>query len=390
MGWGVTMGYACFFGIAFGLLAGFIFTILFISFDSGWKKILSAIFSIMVSGSGLWNIYDKYRVDTPAVFVSMGCLCLSLIISFIICFMIACRILIDKDNNDTLRARDILLGQKKYIETYYENKAREIDVRLNIPTLEKREQEVAHLEQIYDAKIESFEQDKADFNKLTAGKLKIKLPEKKELIVTKEFLDLFPSYVENLGEFVHAINSETEIFLKGLKERNQNATYEDLVVFLTMISMHIIGHLFHKSAKDVRVHFRYYDDKKKGFNKLISFIASKEYKRDMTFIPCDKANMIMKSFECRRALIKSHNIDYDYVGKNSTTWPEYMTGAFYNITKDEKPCISFGISVKNAAKYRHLFNFLNYCKVDAYIQEVIEQFNEQCSIEAILYGDHTM
>lgn len=119
-------------------------------------------------------------------------------------------------------------------------------------------------------------------------------------------------------------------------------------------------------------------------------VASKEYKRELTFIPCNRANMIMKSFECRRALIKSHNIEYDYDGANSTTWTEYMTGAFYNITTNGKPCISFGISVKNATKYKHLFNFLNYCKFESYLQEVIEQLNECHSIETILYGDHIM
>ena len=67
-----------------------------------------------------------------------------------------------------------------------------------------------------------------------------------------------------------------------------------------------------------------------------------------------------------------------------------MTGAFYNITKDGKPCISFGISVKNATKYKHLFNFLNYCKFESYLQEVLEQFNYEYPIATILYSDHTM
>lgn len=380
------MAALCFFGITFGLVTGVIFSLLFISFDDGWKKLLSGVFSIGLGGSGLWRIYDKYQVTDPSiVFTSIGFLCISFLFAFIVFLIIMCKIIKDKDDNDVLRIRDILLGQKKYIETYYKRREREIDDKLNIPALEKRERDISKRELLCNAKLESLERDKEEFDKLTADKLKIKLPEKKNLVVTKEFLDLFPSYVENLGEFIHGINSETKLFLESHKEV---VTYEDLRVYFTILSFQILAHLFHKNANDVRVHFRCYDIDKNGFKKLTSMVASKEYKRDLTFIPCDKANMIMKSFECRRALIKSHNIDYDYDGNNSTTWTEYMTGAFYNITKNGKPCISFGISVKNATKYKHLFNFLNYCKFESYLQEVIEQLNEYYSIETILYGDH--
>lgn len=382
------MGASCFFGGTFGLVAGVIFSLLFVSFDAGWKKIISGIFSIGVGGGGLWEIYERYQVtDSSTIFTSMGCLCASFLIAFIIFLFIMCKIIKDNDDKDVLRIRDILLGQKKYIEAYYKQREKEIDDKLNIPVLEKREQDVSKRELLCDAKLESLERDREELDKLTDNKLKIKLPEKKNLVVTKEFLDLFPSYVENLGEFIHGINSETKLFLENHEDC---MTYEDLRVFLTLLSLQILAHLFHKNATDVRVHFRYYDKEKDGFKKLTSMVASKEYKRELTFIPCNRANMIMKSFECRRALIKSHNIEYDYDGANSTTWTEYMTGAFYNITTNGKPCISFGISVKNATKYKHLFNFLNYCKFESYLQEVIEQLNECHNIETILYGDHIM
>ena len=297
--------------------------------------------------------------------------------------VILCKIMRDKDDQDILRIRDILLGQKHYIQKYYEKRSREIDEKLNVPALEKRENDVAVREQHLIAQREVFEREKDDFNKLTEGKLKIKLPEKKNITVTKEFLDLLPSYVDGLASFIEGIKEETKLFVD-----NHNAVnHDDLKVYLTLISIQILEHLFGKGVKDVRVHFRYYDERKCGYNKLVSVIGDKESKRDLTFIPYEKANMIIKSFECKRALIKSHNIDYDYVGNNSTTWTEYMTGAFYNITRHNKPCLSFGISVKNAAKYKNLFNFLNYCQIESYLQEIIEQFDDCYNIEAILYTD---
>ena len=381
------MGAICFGSVGLGLLVGFFFSLLFISFDATWKKTLSAIFASGAGGVGLWGIFERYGItDYSEVFTSIGIFSVSFLMTFIIFMVVLCKIMKDKDDTDVLRIRDILLGQKKYVQKYYEKREREIDEKLNIPALEKRENEVHIKEQHLNAQREVFEREREEFNRLTEGKLKIKLPEKKNLTVTKEFLDLFPSYVEDLAAFIEGIKKESALFL----EAHTSVDYEAFRVFLTLISVQILEHLFGKGAKDVRIHFRYYDEKKNGYKKLVSVIGGKEYKRDLTFIPYDKANMIIKSFECKRALIKSHNFEYDYAGNNSTTWTEYMTGAFYNITRKNKPCLSFGISVKNAAKFKNLFNFLNYCKFESYLQEIIEQFNDCHKIEKVLYPEHKM
>lgn len=377
----------CFGNIGLGLVVGLIFSLLFVSFDAGWKKILSVVFAFGTSGVGLWAIYDKYGItDYIKAFTAIGTFSASFLITFIVFMLIMCKIITDKDDKDILRIRDIILGQRRYIEKYYEKREREIDEKLNIPALKKREQDVFLREQHCTAQFEILERDKEDFSKLTENKLRVRLPEKKNLVVTKEFLDLFPSYVEDLSAFIKGIRSEKDLFL----ESHESITLEDFKVFLVLLSIQTIEHLFGKGSKDVRVHFRYYDEGKKGYKKLVSVIGGTESTRDLTFIPYDKANMIIKSFECKRALIKSHNIDYDFVGNNSTTWTEYMTGTFYNITRCGKPCLSFGISVKNAVKFKHLFNFLNYCKFEAYLQEVIEQINDCHRIETVLYEDHNM
>lgn len=43
----------------------------------------------------------------------------------------------DRDDGDILRIRDIILGQKNYIETYYKKREKEIDDKLNVTALEK-------------------------------------------------------------------------------------------------------------------------------------------------------------------------------------------------------------------------------------------------------------
>ena len=108
--------------------------------------------------------------------------------------------------------------------------------------------------------------------------------------------------------------------------------------------------------------------------------------KPMTFIPYSDDSMIKRSYECKRALIKSINIDHDYRSNNYTVWQDYMTYTFYNFKIQDKPYLSFGISVKNEARYKKLFHFLNYFKLEIYLQENIEKLNEYVSIENILYG----
>lgn len=377
----------CFFGIGIGLLFGVIFSIYYVRSDAEWKKILSLILSLGTGGGSFWGVYSAFGITNPdMVFTSIGCFCLAFLLAFFGCLLIMCKIMKDKNNNDVLRIRDIILGQKNYIDTYYKMRQQEIDDKLNYKSLKQREDELSQKEQIYEANLSVLKKDKEEYDKLTEDKLKIQLPEKKNVLITHEFLELFPSYADALGDFVHAINVETDNFIS----EHENINRKDFSAYLLLLSFHIAEHFFSKNSKEVRVHFRYYDEVKNGFAKLVCITAGKEYKQNLTFIPFDEANMIMKSFECKRALIKSHNVKYDYVSNNHTIWTDYMTGTFYNIKKDNKPCLSFGISVKNSSKFRALFNFLNYCKFETYLQEVIERVNLHCSIETILYEDHNM
>ncbi|MBR5313288.1 MAG: hypothetical protein IKU40_10455 [Clostridia bacterium] len=378
----------CFGNVALGLVVGLIFSLLFVSCDAGWKKILSLIGSTGVSGGGLFTFYSEHGFSKEEILISLGCICCAYILMFFAFLFFMCKIMKDKDDKDILRIRDIMLGQRNYIKKYYEKREKEIDTKLNIEELEKRENEITKREEecsITEQRLilekEELEKDRDDFDSLTQDKLKVNLPVNKKLIITRGFLEVLPSYVERLSSFIEGINRDTELFFG----EHETVSYEDFKVFCFLIAVQIQEQLFGKNNKDVRVHFRCYDKNKKGYVKFISVINGKENGRQLTVIPYDKANMIKKSYECKRALIKSHNMKYHYESKNSTTWTEYMTGTFYNITCNSIPCFSFGISVKNATVYRDLFNFLNYCKFETYVYEVIEKFNEKYCIETILY-----
>lgn len=373
--------------IGLGLVIGILFSLLYVSFDASWKKALSVFLSCGVGGSGLIGLYLTCGIkEYKTIFLCIGIFSFSFLLAFILFIGFMCKIIKEKDSTNSIRIRDILLGQSKFIQKYYELRAKEIDNRLNIPLLERRAKEIEEQEKHCEAELLLLREERNLIEKMTENKLKIQLPASKNLTVTKEFLNILPAYVDTLASFIEGIKEETKLFI----QKHDKMDLNDFKVFLTILSIQITEHLFYKGARDVRVHFRYYDKKRDGYIKLISYVGEKEYTRDLTFIPYKQANMITKSYECRRALIKSHNIEYDYVGNNSTIWEEYMTGTFYNIIHNQKPCLSFGISVKSRAKYINLLNFLNYCKFETYLQEIIEIIDEKYSIETILYGNHNI
>ena len=80
------------------------------------------------------------------MFLTTLCFVGSMVLSIIISLFIMCILIKDKDDTDILRIRDILLGQKSYIEKYYQSRQQEIDDKLNIKKLQEREKKVSERE----------------------------------------------------------------------------------------------------------------------------------------------------------------------------------------------------------------------------------------------------
>ena len=118
---------------------------------------------------------------------------------------------------------------------------------------------------------------------------------------------------------------------------------------------------------------------------LVAISGKSIITRGMTPIPYNNS-LIEKSYECKCALIKSMNSEYDYQANNYTVWEDYMTYSFYDITENNMPVLTFGISVKNRAIHKNKFYFLNYFKIEQYLEDAIVSINEKCKIKDILYG----
>ena len=118
---------------------------------------------------------------------------------------------------------------------------------------------------------------------------------------------------------------------------------------------------------------------------MVAIIGSKLTNRKMTPIPYNNS-MIERSDICKRALIKSINSQYDFSSNNNTIWKDYMTFSFFGLRHNNMPILSFGISVKNEERFRQLFYFLNFFRVEECLEENLEKINDAFDIESIIYN----
>lgn len=369
-----------------GCFIGIIFTLLLINFDSKWKLLLESLFSLGGSGISitylfkLFNITNQIQMFNTTIFFIIG-----FIITTIFLLIIMCRLIKDKDNSDVLRIRDILLGQKSYINKYYQQRMDEIDKILGIPILVEREKKICEKERVLEEYEKHISEEQQKIDMLGNKKLRLELPEKANIVLTKDYINVMPSYIRDIFRCVNSMNDFTRLFLADISDKD-SVDIAKLKSFFISIATYISNEIFGGNPYDVRIHFRYYNKSKHGYEKLIAIMGNKVVSKEMTFIPYDDNNMIRRSYECKRALIKSINVTHDYKSNNNTTWQDYMTYTFYNLKTDGKPYLSFGISVKNSERYKKLFYFINFFMLENYLQENIEQVNEYIDIEKIMYG----
>ena len=276
-----------------------------------------------------------------------------------------------------------MLGQTSWINKYYERRAREIDDKWNISDLQNREKELVRRENSVYEKEKYIKEEQEKLLRLSNKKLRFNLPENTNIILNKEYIEEMPSYISDIIRCINDINACTDMILNKSKETLDITSIKS---YFISIATYISSDIFGGNTPDVRVHFRIYDNEKNGYIKLVAVIGKKIVNKELTFIPYANDSMIKKSYECRRALIKSINSDHDYKSNNYTVWEDYLTYTFYDIQYKGIPILSFGISIKNAVRYRKVLQFLNYFRIEDFLQHSIEQVDEYINLSEIFYG----
>ena len=348
-----------------------------INFDAKWKILIESLFSIGGAGTSLVVLCNFFNIsDQTQKFFATISLIFGFFISIVVLLFIMCKLIKDKDDDDIIRIRDILLGQKSYIEKYYERRKAEINVKL--PELESRENDIIHKENAIKEKERYLEQEIEKLNENSDKRLKLELPINTSILLSKSFIEIMPSFITDLSKCINDLKNHTDDYLE-----KTNINSSELRSYFISVSLFISQDLF-GGASDIRIHFRLYNTETEFYEKYVAISGSQVVAKKMTPIPYENS-MIKKSYECKRALIKSINSDYDYSSNNNTIWKDYMTYTFYNLKRNNIPYLTFGISVKNEIRFRDLFYFLNYFKIEQYLQEYIEAINERFVLEDILY-----
>lgn len=370
-----------------GCFIGIIFTLFLINFDSKWKILLESIFGIGGSGISIKYLFKLFKItEQNQMFNTVTSFIFGYLLTTLLSLIILSKLIKDKDNANILKISDILLGQKSYINKYYEMRMSEIDNKLGIPHLEEREKLICRKEQFLEEREKLISEEQQKINSLGNKKLRLELPEKASIILTKDYIDVMPSYIRDIFKCINSMNDFTKLFLDDISAKKHPVNIIKLKSYFISIATYISTEIFGNNSYDVRIHFRIYNKSLNGYEKLIAIIGSKVVSKELTFIPYNDDSMIKKSYECKRALIKSINIDHNYESNNNKTWQDYMTYTFYNLKTDNKPYLSFGISVKNSERYKKIFYFMNFFTMEYYLQDNIEQVNEYINIEEILYG----
>lgn len=371
-----------------GIVLALFFVIYYVNGNGKAKIFFEILLGLGGNAGAIFVLYRTFKIeDTTVNLFSMASCFFSFIIATIIFVIIFANMIKDKENDklQIIRLRDIIVGQTSWVKEFRDKRMKEIDDVLDYNKLRQKEETIKRQEQEIETKKRFIDEEIERIEQIGNKKVHLKLPEKSNITLTKEFVDLMPSYFKDVVRCISEMNTLEQEYLSIVNTENMDIN--NIKSYLYALSTAISSNIFNNNSGDIRIHFRYYDKDKCGYVKLAAIKGNQIFVQDMTFIPYDKENMINKSYECKRALIKSINCSYDYKSDNNAIWKDYLTYTFYNLKTENIPYLSFGISLKNEIRYNKLFYFLNYIAFfEEYLQEKIEILNNKYNLEYIIYG----
>lgn len=370
MGWLVCIFYA-----VVGIIIGAIFSLLFIQMDQRWKtSVLSAIgvpsfLGILYAINEYMDISNNKGLFYYTSVIYIGFLLLTIFVVMCITgYLIKSQAGIVK-----IRFLDILLGYNKCLEEYYNSRKKEVDKELKYDELMGIKSETEKL-------VANYQEKENILNEQLNNSIYMSLPLNSRMPINNRFLSCIPGYTNNLLQFYHSLESNTEMFCKEYKKGKTDGL-EFLYAYLSSICIDINTKLFNDSTNHIRTHFRVKKDK--SYVKFIAFKGSSQFYNDLTEIPID-SGMIKTSFENRCSLIKSQNISLHHRATNDGIWRNYISFAIYDICKDGYPLLTIGISVSDEALYNDMLYFINFCQVERIISNCISRIDEVCNIHEIV------
>lgn len=354
-----------------GSIVGIFGTLLFFRMDTSWKQVgLGFLGVFSAGGSGLYLI-DYLDVPAERVALILLILTAGLMISVYKTFLGLCKSLKEQTGNNIIRVLDIIVGYDGFLKDYYEMRKKNVDKEVELDEINSRKAKLDSKEKyLLELQKEIEEQKK---NCLT-----IKLPEYGEMAVTDSFIKKIPFFISNICKFTKNVEQLTNNFL-GQFTGEKNRDIECLKGYFAGVGMYVASDLFGTTNDDVRTHFRIL--KSDLYVQYTVVVGTRLSSEKITDIPRGDY-LIEKSFELKRSLVASLNPGSYYDTKSS--WEDFMTITYYNLTENGKPFLSMGISIKYSEQFRDMLYFLNYYKIENCLQKLINKINEKCDIVSTL------
>lgn len=367
-----------------GVVTGSTSAIMLLRFDSSWLKSFSLsggaaiLIGEFVAFSELLNITSENR---SVMFV---CLLGAWITTFTVVLIVLLQSFKRQETKYKIQTWEILLGDKKAIDQYYNSKFSEISKKLDD---EYNFERLSKLKEDLDLQKRDIELEKArlvslkvDADEILEKKHTICIPRKFDFPIKSDFFTLLPRYVTSISKFEYHLNSFTDTFVLSIKGMgNENRS---LKTYLRGLCYYIGQYLF--DWRDVRVHCRVYNKGIDGYQKYVAVHKDgADYQEELTVIPAG-SGLIALASEIKRSVVYTANQDSAVETSSNHIWKDYITMIFEKYQIDNIPLLSIGVSVKHHVDHKDMLYFLSYIQIEQVIQENISKVNESMSICDVL------
>ena len=369
--------------ILVGAVTGVGSTLMLLRFDASWLKALS-----LSGGAGI--LIGEFLAFAELLGITeenRSTMLVSLLASWLVVFGVLLITLLQsfkkQETKYKIQTWEILLGDKKAIDHYYNSKKDEISKKVegeyNFDKLTAMKADID--KEKYELKCEKIQLDKIkeEVEEILEKKHKLDIPRDFKFPIKSDFFQLLPRYIKAISEFEHHLSSFTDSFVADLTlKKDQHKDVQILKTYLNGMSYYIGQYLF--EWRDIRIHFRSFNKGENSYDKFVAVHKTGQgYSESLTGIPAD-SGLIALATESKRSVVFSANRKFAFDTGSNHIWKDYITMIFEKLHIDGQPVLSLGVSVKHHADHKEMLYFLSYIQIEQVIQENLLRLDEELSI----------
>ncbi|NNG44552.1 hypothetical protein HJP15_16770 [Pseudoalteromonas sp. NEC-BIFX-2020_002] len=369
--------------ILVGIVTGLGSALMLLRFDGAFIKSISlsggaaVLIGEFLAFAELLGITDENKATMLVSLLS------SWIISFLIVLIVLLQSFKKQETKYKIQTWEILLGDKKAIDNYYNSKYEEISKKIegeyNYQSLKSEKEQIELEKSNLKSEKQHLEILNDSVDDILDKKYKLDIPDNFKFPIKSDFFELLPRYIQSISEFSQHISSFTDAYIKDVKRLNYDQSQNTMLKsYLTGLGFYVGQYLF--DWRDVRVHFRRLNSDDNTYEKYVAaFKSGEEYQEMLTPIPADDG-LIALAIKTKRSVVYSANRKEAFETGSGHIWKDYITMVFEKLQTEGMPVLSLGVSVKHHADHRDMLYFLSYIQIEQIIQENLLKIDEEFNV----------